>query len=98
MGPALPSRLSEPPPRTLAEIEKGKTEVSEKSRNSALSFSRTSGLRRLPVLPNVNRPPVIFTSLTERSSPFSSAVSYTHLTPADERSSVDLGGRRIIKK
>ena len=25
-------------------------------------------------------------------------VSYTHLTPADERSSVDLGGRRIIKK
>ena len=26
------------------------------------------------------------------------AVSYTHLTPADERSSVDLGGRRIIKK
>ena len=27
-----------------------------------------------------------------------SPVSYTHLTPADERSSVDLGGRRIIKK
>ena len=26
------------------------------------------------------------------------AVSYTHLTAADERSSVDLGGRRIIKK
>ena len=26
------------------------------------------------------------------------AVSYTHLTLADERSSVDLGGRRIIKK
>src|SRR5678816_4769476 len=25
------------------------------------------------------------------------AVSYTHLTAADERSSVDLGGRRIIK-
>ena len=25
-------------------------------------------------------------------------VSYTHLTAADERSSVDLGGRRIIKK
>ena len=25
-------------------------------------------------------------------------VSYTHLTLADERSSVDLGGRRIIKK
>ena len=25
-------------------------------------------------------------------------VSYTHLTPADERSSVDLGGRRIITK
>ena len=28
----------------------------------------------------------------------SDAVSYTHLTLADERSSVDLGGRRIIKK
>ena len=27
-----------------------------------------------------------------------SPVSYTHLTLADERSSVDLGGRRIIKK
>ena len=26
------------------------------------------------------------------------AVSYTHLDAADERSSVDLGGRRIIKK
>ena len=26
------------------------------------------------------------------------AVSYTHLTLADERSSVDLGGRRIITK
>ena len=25
-------------------------------------------------------------------------VSYTHLDAADERSSVDLGGRRIIKK
>ena len=25
-------------------------------------------------------------------------VSYTHLTAADERSSVDLGGRRIITK
>ena len=26
------------------------------------------------------------------------AVSYTHLTLADERSSVDLGGRRLLKK
>ena len=26
------------------------------------------------------------------------SVSYTHLDAADERSSVDLGGRRIIKK
>ena len=32
--------------------------------------------------------------LVRRVSP----VSYTHLTLADERSSVDLGGRRIIKK
>ena len=28
----------------------------------------------------------------------SGAVSYTHLDAADERPSVDLGGRRIIKK
>ena len=33
--------------------------------------------------------------LDERSN---RPVSYTHLTPADERSSVDLGGRRIITK
>ena len=29
---------------------------------------------------------------------FLAPVSYTHLDAADERSSVDLGGRRIIKK
>ena len=28
----------------------------------------------------------------------SNTVSYTHLTAADEEDSVDLGGRRIIKK
>ena len=33
-----------------------------------------------------------------RRSARPTAVSYTHLDAADERSSVDLGGRRIIKK
>src|SRR4051812_6284028 len=68
MGPALPSSLIAPPPSTSAESENGKAEAAEKSRNSTSILDSTRGLALLFAMPRERRPPLIFTSLTDRSS------------------------------
>src|SRR5579864_2922947 len=68
IGPAFPSSLIAPPPRTFAETENGKAEVAEKSRNSISPCSSTRGFQWPMVLRRVRRPLVTLTSCTERSS------------------------------
>src|SRR5579871_6552670 len=57
-----------PPPTTLAARVTGNAVVAENSRSSIVTCSSTRGFQWPRVRPNLNRPLVIFTSFTDRSS------------------------------
>src|SRR5882672_1399466 len=68
IGPAVPSRVSAPPPWIFVESENGNEDVLEKSRSTISTCSSRRGLRWPMVRPRRRLPEVTLTSFTDRSS------------------------------